>query len=80
MLKLLFKVISWPTWELSCIYVQSHAYVKGDISGNPGSKKNPKEHLCSQACAPIPIHKKLWSKEFSWVLMPDFTPREMFLA
>lgn len=26
---------------------------------NPGSKENSKEHLCSQACAPIPIHKEL---------------------
>lgn len=46
------------------ICIQPHAYVKGDISGNPGSKKNPKEHICSQTCAPVHIYKQLWKRSF----------------
>lgn len=53
---------------IMCICIQSHACVKGDVSGNPQSKKNPKVHLCSQACALYPSIKSCGRRVF---LGPD---------
>lgn len=56
MLKLLFKKISWPTWELQCTYVFSLVFMLREIYQEIlGARKTQKsmfvhKHVCLYAC------------------------------
>lgn len=66
MLKLLFKIISWPTWELSCTYAISLMLMFREMYLEIlGPRRIQKSIFAHKDVLLYTKIKKLWKEEFS---------------